>query len=210
MLTGKNSLENPILFIVSAPSGGGKTSLIEYLANSDNKFHLSVSCTTRSSRENEISGKSYHFLSYQEFVSKIEKNEFAEYAKVYDNYYGTPRDEIEYPISNKQDVVAEIDWQGARSLRKLYPFTVSVYILPPSRDELKKRLNLRAKDSEEIIEKRLAKFDQDIEKVNEYDFVLINYDFEKTAENLVTIFKASKYLRKQKIDYNKNNNLYLK
>lgn len=198
----KNITNSQILFIVSAPSGAGKTTLIKKLLNANPQLHLTVSCTTRKARDGEIDGVNYFFISHEEFNKKINNHEFAEFAHVYDNYYGTPKNEIDNWLNNDRAVIAEVDWQGAQSLRLLYPHSVSVFILPPSLAELEKRLIARGKDSPDVIAKRLANCKAEIAQVNQFDFVIVNNDFSQASHDLNLVFSASKFLRKQNLSLN--------
>lgn len=196
----KSHSNKPLLFIVSAPSGAGKTTLLQKLLKKNPRIHLTVSYTTRTPREGEVNGVHYRFINVDEFEHKIAQNDFAEYAKVHDNYYGTPKIEIEKYLNLGQDVIAEIDWQGARALRQIFPFAVTLFILPPSLEELKNRLTTRAKDTPDIIAKRIAKATAEIAQVNEFDYVLINDNFENAVDNINIIFRSAKFLRKQQLN----------
>lgn len=194
-------MEKGTLFIVSAPSGAGKSSLINALLtrfNLDDKLRLSVSHTTRAPRPGEEDHVSYHFVTTQEFEALIARNAFYEYAKVFDNYYGTSREIVESWLNEGKDVFLDIDWQGARQIRKITPEAKDIFIVPPSLEELNRRLVTRATDSKEVIEKRMSKAVNEISHYNEYDYVLVNDDFEETLLNLRSIVLANRNTKEKK------------
>ena len=194
-------MEKGTLFIVSAPSGAGKSSLINALLtrfNLDDKLRLSVSHTTRAPRPGEEDHVSYHFVTTQEFEALISRNAFYEYAKVFDNYYGTSREIVESWLNEGKDVFLDIDWQGARQIRKITPEAKGIFIVPPSLEELNRRLVTRATDSKEVIEKRMSKAVNEISHYNEYDYVLVNDDFEETLLNLRSIVLANRNTKEKK------------
>ena len=194
-------MEKGTLFIVSAPSGAGKSSLINALLtrfNLDDKLRLSVSHTTRAPRPGEEDHVSYHFVTTQEFEALIARNAFYEYAKVFDNYYGTSREIVESWLNEGKDVFLDIDWQGARQIRKITPEAKGIVIVPPSLEELNRRLVTRATDSKEVIEKRMSKAVNEISHYNEYDYVLVNDDFEETLLNLRSIVLANRNTKEKK------------
>ena len=173
------------LFIISAPSGAGKSSLISALLeryNLDDKLRLSVSHTTRSMRPGETDHVSYHFVSKEEFEKLIERNAFYEYAKVFENYYGTSREIVEQWLNEGHDVLFDIDWQGARQIRKKTPQARGIFIVPPSLEELDRRLRNRGTDSDDVINLRMKKATAEISHAEEYDHIIINDNFE---ENLL-------------------------
>ncbi|MGN0902138.1 MAG: guanylate kinase [Succinivibrio sp.] len=183
------------LFIVSAPSGAGKSSLIDALLkrfNLDDSLRLSVSHTTRAPRPGEIDHVSYHFVDNTEFESMIERGAFYEYAKVFDNYYGTSREIVENWVDEGKDVLFDIDWQGARQIRKQTPDAKSIFIIPPSLAELERRLVSRGTDSAEVIEKRMNKAVSEISHFNEYDYVIINDNFDESLLQLRSIILANR------------------
>lgn len=186
----------PILLIVSAPSGAGKTSLIQRLLQTQPDTHLAISYTTRSPREGEVHGRDYHFVPDAQFQSMIAAEAFAEYAEVHRHFYGTPKDELETYTRAKHDVIAEVDWQGAQNIRKLYPAAVSLFIMPPSLAALHTRLIARGKDSAEVIARRVAQAGTEIAHAIDFDFVLVNDDFEQSFQALQHIYAAAHYLRK--------------
>ena len=157
------------LFVVVAPSGAGKTTLVDALLKREPNVHLSPSWTTRSPRPGEKDGVDYHFVSRDEFERMIGAGEFLEHANVYGNYYGTSRKWIEGELAGDHDVLLEIDWQGAQQLRRLFPHMVGIFVLPPSLEELRKRLKSRGKDSPEAIEKRMASARHEISHVLEFE-----------------------------------------
>ncbi len=183
------------LFIVSAPSGAGKSSLINSLLtrfNFDDKLRLSVSHTTRAPRPGETDHVSYHFITNEEFEKLIERNAFYEYAHVFDHYYGTSREIVEQWLNEGKDVLLDIDWQGARQIRKQTPDAKGIFIVPPSLEELNRRLVNRGTDAKEVIEGRMNKALNEISHFNEYDYVITNDDFEESLLNLRSIILANR------------------
>lgn len=183
------------LYIVSAPSGAGKSSLIDAILkrfNADDSLRLSVSHTTRAPRGEEVDHVSYHFVTKEEFEALIERNAFYEYAKVFDNYYGTSREIVEQWLEEGKDVFLDIDWQGARQIREQTPGAKGIFIIPPSLEELENRLRKRGTDAEEVIVKRMNKAISEISHYNEYDYVIINDDFEQSILNLRSIILANR------------------
>ena len=162
------------LFIVSAPSGAGKTSLVHALLNVNPQIQLSVSYTTRNPRPGEQDGTAYHFVSRETFLGMAKRGEFLESAEVYGNLYGTSQKWIAEEIAKGRDILLEIDWQGAAQVRKLFPECVSIFILPPSLGALEQRLKGRGKDNDGVIAKRLAAVREDVAHVAEFDYVIIN------------------------------------
>lgn len=191
------------LFIVSAPSGAGKSSLIDALLkrfNLDDKLRLSVSHTTRAPRPGEINHVSYHFITNEEFEKLIERNAFYEYAHVFDYYYGTSREIVEQWLNEGKDVLLDIDWQGARQIRQQSPDAKGIFIVPPSLEELNRRLVTRATDAPEVIEKRMSKAISEISHYNEYDYVIVNDDFDESLLNMRSIILSNR----QKMDKQKH------
>ena len=180
------------LYIISAPSGAGKTSLISELLTSIEDLEVSVSHTTRGMRDGEVDGKHYHFVSTDEFELGITDGLFLEHADVFGNYYGTSRSSINERLIAGIDVILEIDWQGAQQIRKIEPATRSIFILPPSIQELESRLQKRNQDSDEVISRRVAQAKEDVTHFVEYDHVIINDDFEVALENLRSIFRSQR------------------
>ena len=181
-----------IPFIVSAPSGGGKTSLVKTLLEAEPETMLSVSYTTRPARPGEVSGRDYHFVSVAAFERMREAGEFLESAVIYGNHYGTSHKWIAEQVRQGRDVLLEIDWQGAQQVRRLLPETVSIFILPPSLEVLAERLKGRSQDRPEVIERRLAAARQEIGHVGEFDYVIINEDFNRAALDLRSIIRAER------------------
>ena len=180
------------LFILSAPSGAGKSSLISALLNKHSDMKVSVSHTTRSPRPGEENGVHYHFVSVDEFKALIEKNDFFEWAQVFDNYYGTSKQAIESQLAAGIDVFLDIDWQGAQQIRKLVDDVETIFILPPSKEELESRLNNRGQDSAEVIAGRMAKAQSETSHYNEYDYVVVNDDFDTALTEIETIVMAKR------------------
>lgn len=175
------------LFVVSAPSGAGKTSLVKALLERSPAIRVSVSYTTRKPRPHEVDGREYHFVSEETFRDLVARQAFLEHAQVFDHSYGTGRDAVERLLAAGTDVMLEIDWQGARQVRASLPECVSVFILPPSLDALAERLNQRRTDSPEVIARRLRDAVGDIRHCIEFDYVVVNDRFEKALRDLVSI-----------------------
>ncbi|NVJ64941.1 MAG: guanylate kinase [Gammaproteobacteria bacterium] len=179
-----------VLYVVSAPSGAGKTSLLKAVLNELATLKLSVSTTTRQQRPGEENGVDYNFVSVEEFKGMLEQNAFLEHAEVFGNYYGTSQWWLEEQLNNGQDVVLEIDWQGAQQVRKLMPSCESIFILPPSKEELYARLTGRGQDSEAVIAGRMQAANNEMQHYAEYDYLIINDDFEVAKDELKSIFVA--------------------
>lgn len=180
------------LYIVSAPSGAGKTSLLSRLVPEDDALSLSVSHTTRAPREGETDGVHYHFVSLDTFEAELENGTFLETAKVFDNYYGTSEAGINAQLQQGQDVILEIDWQGAQQVRKRLPDVVSIFILPPSVEALRERLGNRGQDAEEVINRRMQQAKNELSHYPEYDYLVFNDDFETALQDLKSIFTANR------------------
>jgi len=183
------------LFMLSAPSGAGKSSLYKALLNQDDHVRLSISHTTRQPRKGEEHGREYHFINENDFLAMINNDDFFEYAEVFENYYGTSKKGIMDIVNQGLDVILEIDWQGARQIRKIYPDALSIFILPPSTQELEARLRNRNTDNEEVILRRMSKAVSEMLHYNEYDFILINDDFDTALMKLQAIFHAMRTKR---------------
>ena len=183
------------LFVVVAPSGAGKTSLVAELLKREPHIHLSISYTTRAPRPGESHGREYHFVERAEFERMIGAGDFLEHASVYDNYYGTSRVWIERELASGEDVLLEIDWQGARQVRKLFPRMVGIFILPPSLKELQRRLEGRGKDSPETIARRMASAREEVSHVLEFEYIIINEAFDSAVADLQAIVRASRVAR---------------
>jgi len=180
------------LYIVSAPSGAGKTSLVKSLLESEPEVRLSVSHTTRPPRPGEVNGRSYHFVALADFQRMLEAGEFLESAVIYGNHYGTSQKWIDRERAEGRDVLLEIDWQGAQQVRKLMKAVVSVFIMPPSPAALEARLKGRGQDSAESIARRLAAARDEMSHASEYDYVIINEDFSRAALDLRSIVRAER------------------
>ena len=172
------------LFIVSAPSGAGKSSLINALLKNHADMQVSVSHPTRSPRPGELDGVHYHFISVEQFKKLILENEFLEWAEVFGNYYGTSRSAIIGNLQQGTDVFLDIDWQGARQIRQQAPGTLGIFILPPSMTALQQRLVQRGQDSDEVIAKRMAQAQSEMQHADEYEYLIINDDFEQALREL--------------------------
>lgn len=184
------------MFVLSSPSGAGKTTLSRLLLQNDNNLEMSISSTTRQRRENEEDKKDYFFLTEEDFEKKIDEKYFYEYAEVFGNYYGTPRTIVENHLNNGTDVLFDIDWQGTRRLTsKARDDIVSVFILPPSMKELERRLRSRAQDSDEVIQHRMQRASEEISHWNEYDYVIINEDIDASLQKILYILKSERLKR---------------
>lgn len=182
--------------MLSSPSGAGKSTLSKLLLEKDNNISMSVSTTTRAARPGEVNGKDYHFVSQGEFDELVSKDGFLEHATVFDHSYGTPSAPVEVALNLGKDVLFDIDWQGTQQLnQKVGADLVRVFILPPSKVELEKRLKTRAQDSDEVVAKRMSKANSEISHWAEYDYVIINDDLEKAEAELFTILKAERMKR---------------
>lgn len=190
---------NGQIFIVAAPSGAGKSSLVAALVASDPGIRLSISHTTRAPRAGETDGREYHFVSHDTFRAMESRGEFLESAEVYGNFYGTSSADIRSSLEQGQDVVLEIDWQGARQVRALFPNAISIFILPPSLDALRERLLARGKDPLPVIERRLALAREDLSHENEFDYAIINNEFAEAAKDLAAIVRAARCRRDRQL-----------
>lgn len=175
------------LFVISAPSGAGKTSLVKALLEKTKGIGVSVSHTTRAKREGEIDGQDYHFVEKDAFVAMVEQAAFLEHAQVFDNYYGTAIANIEDKLNKGEDVILEIDWQGAAQVRKQLPYAVNIFILPPSQQALEERLRGRGQDSDDIIARRMRDAKSETSHYSEYDYLVVNDEFEKALIELKSI-----------------------
>ncbi|MFA5172547.1 MAG: guanylate kinase [Sulfuriferula sp.] len=181
---------NGNLFILTAPSGAGKTSLVRALLEQDAQVHLSISYTTRAPRPGEEHGRDYHFVSMAEFMDMLANGAFLESAEVYGNRYGTSEPWIRNALTTGQDILLEIDWQGAEQVRRLFPAAVGIFIVPPSLAVLQQRLQGRGQDSAEVVARRLAAAREDISHVGEFDYVIINDDFGAALDDLQAVLRA--------------------
>ncbi len=189
-----------LMFILSSPSGAGKTTLADRLLTKDGEVVLSISATTRPRRPGEAHGKDYFFVSEEEFFRMRDNGEFMEWANVFGHYYGTPRSLVEDTLRQGKDVLFDIDWQGAQQLDEVAgEDVVKVFILPPSREELERRLRRRAQDPEEVVQKRMAKADAEMSHWAEYDYVIVNYNLDESEELLRSILFAERLKRRRQV-----------
>ncbi|MDH5472158.1 MAG: guanylate kinase [Gammaproteobacteria bacterium] len=179
------------LYIISAPSGAGKTSLVRALVSNMDNVVVSVSHTTRARRDGEVDGVDYHFLDKDAFLSMVEHSAFLEHAKVFDNFYGTSQKHVEQQLLGGKDVILEIDWQGARQVRRLMQESQSIFILPPSREALRDRLKNRGQDNEEIIDRRMQDAVNEMSHYAEFDYLIVNDDFDQALKELQCIIKVN-------------------
>ena len=180
------------LYTISAPSGAGKTTLVNALIETTDNIKVSVSHTTRQPRQGEKNGENYHFVTKDEFMEMLENNLFLEHAQVFDNHYGTSEQWLMEQLNAGIDVILEIDWQGAEKIRRLKPDTVNIFILPPSRATLEQRLHDRGKDSEEVIAKRLRGAVEEMRHCVEYDYIVINDDLDQALKDLQSIIQSQR------------------
>ena len=185
-------IEHGILFIVTAPSGAGKTSLVDAILKRCEEICVSISHTTRSPRENEVHGTDYYFTSLDKFKEMRDKDEFFESAEVYGNFYGTSASWIQSKLEEGTDVILEIDWQGARQARKLNSKSTSLFILPPSVETLEKRLKTRGQDDNSIIERRMNQAAEDLSHAKEADYVVINDQFDVALNEILAIIRSER------------------
>lgn len=185
-----------MMFVLSSPSGAGKTTITRRMLEMDRGITLSISATTRARRSNEIDGRDYHFITNAQFEEMVRKDEFLEHATVFDHHYGTPKHYVNDCLNRGQDVVFDIDWQGTRQLSRVSRGDlVSVFILPPSIAELERRLRTRAQDNDEVVARRMAKAAAEISHWQEYDYVLVNDDLEATIGKVRCILEAERMRR---------------
>ena len=180
------------LYVVAAPSGAGKTTLVRMLLEREPAVHLSISFTTRAPRPGEQNGREYHFIAVDAFRGMISRDEFLEWAEVHGNFYGTSKKWISDQLAEGHDVLLEIDWQGAQQVRKLFPEAIGVFILPPSMDELTRRLTGRGTDAPDVIERRLAAAEAEMRHVGEFDYVIINDQLDQALDDLRAIVRCSR------------------
>lgn len=184
------------LYIVSAPSGAGKTSLVKALLEAEPRVRVSVSHTTRAMRPGEVDGVNYHFVAREAFIEMLERDEFLEHAEVFGNLYGTSQRWLEQTLKEGYDLILEIDWQGAQQVRRQFPDVLTVFIVPPSRDALRQRLQNRGQDSDEVIDRRLAGALEDISHYVEFDYLVINDDFDTALDDLKAVVRAARHRQK--------------
>tara|TARA_Y100000590_G_scaffold528_1_gene728 strand:+ start:14408 stop:14986 length:579 start_codon:yes stop_codon:yes gene_type:complete len=183
-----NLSSKPLMLVLSSPSGAGKTTLSKKIQQSDNSFRISVSHTTRKSRPNEVDGVDYHFVSEEKFKNLLNKKTFYEHTKIFGNYYGTSRSSVEEIVKKNCNVIFDIDWKGAEQLSKFKELNLlKIFILPPSKEELEKRLIARNQDGEESIKNRLLAYSQDVQHSNEYDHVIVNDNVDKCFNEIKKI-----------------------
>jgi guanylate kinase len=193
-----NDLNNKkgVMLVLSSPSGAGKSSICKSLMSLDTNLSLSISTTTRKKRPNENSGEDYFFVSTEKFKEMLSNNHFLEHASVFDNYYGTDKSLVEKKINNGEDLIFDIDWQGAQQLReKMREDIVSIFILPPNKKELERRLKSRGQDSAEVVKKRMDGASAEITHWAEYDYVVINEDLNQSVKAVLVILKAERMKR---------------
>ena len=182
-----------MMFVLSSPSGAGKTTLTKKIAENNSNFTISISYTTRKARFNEINGKDYHFVTTEKFNSLVKENNFFEYANIFDNYYGTHKKTVLGLLSKGKDVLFDINWQGTQQLKKISDLSVvTIFILPPNIHVLKERLLNRHKGQEKLIQKRMNKFNEEVSHWNEYNYVVVNDDLNKCYENILNIITSEK------------------
>jgi guanylate kinase len=192
----------PFLIIISSPSGAGKSTLCKMIVQNDPLIRLSVSATTRKKRPQEIAGQHYHFVNREKFIQMKNNQEFLESAEVFDNFYGTPKKNVDDALNNGHCVLFDIDWQGARQIKQNFSADqiVSIFILPPSIQELERRLRARAQDPEEIVQERMREARNEISHYEEYDFMIINDDLNTSYQKIRSIIEAKRVARQNKND----------
>ena len=182
-----------MMFVLSSPSGAGKTTLTKKLAEHNTNFTISISYTTRKPRPNEVNGKDYHFVSEEEFDSLVKENNFFEYANIFDNYYGTHKKPVLELLSRGKDVLFDIDWQGTQQLKKIKTLSlVTFFIIPPNIQALKERLINRHEGQEKLIIKRMSKFNEEVSHWNEYNYVVVNDDLDMCYDKILNIIMSEK------------------
>ncbi len=181
-----------LLIVISGPSGAGKGTICKALLEKDPMIHVSVSATTRAPRRGEVDGENYYFLSLEEFKERLENDQFLEYAKVYDNYYGTPKENVMNQLQQGKDVLLEIDTEGALKVKEKFPEGVFIFILPPKIEDLKSRIVGRGTETEEDMEKRLNSAKEEIQKIHEYNYGVINDDVDRATRDVQSILMAEK------------------
>ena len=186
-----------LLFVVSAASGTGKTSLVKALLERVNNLHVSVSHTTRGQRPGELDGVHYHFSNKEDFLNLVNEGGFIEYAEVFGNYYGTAQATVKEQLAKGHDVLLEIDWQGAQQVRRLFPESKQIFILPPSQFDLRERLSNRGTDAVDVIEHRLSCAVEDVQQYSNFDYIIINDDFNKALHDLEAVIIANRLVLSQ-------------
>jgi guanylate kinase len=194
-----NLARRGLMLVLSSPSGAGKTTLSREILEEDPGIELSISVTTRKQRPGEIDGRHYHFIDRSQFDAMVAANDLLEWAEVFGNCYGTPRQPVEAALAAGRDVMFDVDWQGTQQLREKAPKDlVSVFVLPPSIPELRRRLHSRAQDSEEVIQGRMAEAADEMSHWGEYDYVIVNHDFERALEEVRAILAAERLKRERR------------
>ena len=189
-----------LMLVLSSPSGAGKSSISRALLERDSRLAMSVSVTTRAPRPGEVDGKDYHFIAVEQFQRMVKEGDFLEHAQVFDNYYGTPRSAVEAALQDSRDVLFDIDWQGTQQLEgNAGKDLVSVFILPPSVEELERRLHTRAQDSEEVVRKRMAKAADEMSHWPEYHYIVVNVDLEQSILSVLAILNAERLRRDRQV-----------
>ena len=192
----KNNINKALIIIISSPSGAGKTSICRKLLKLDPNIKLSISVTTRTARDNEVNGQDYYFVNVDEFQYMVNNNKFLEYAKVFNNYYGSLRKNVDEHLSNGNDVLFDIDWQGAQQLVKSdYSKIVTIFILPPSKESIEKRLLIRKNDSGDNIEtvkNRMLEYETEVSHQEEYQYIVINKDLDECTNEIIKIIRNEK------------------
>ena len=192
-----------LMFILSAPSGTGKTTLANKIIERDDHISLSISYTTRKKRKEEVDGKHYHFVDRGNFEKQIHDDLFLEYAEIFGQLYGTPKQQVLDTLEQGEDILFDIDWQGHRQLSAIARSDVtSVFLLPPSKEELLRRLQLRNQDNPNVVQQRMERADEEISHWHEYDYVIINKDIEHSIEKLTSILKAERLRKERRIGLN--------
>jgi len=186
-----------LLFVVSAASGTGKTSLVKALLERVNNLHVSVSHTTRGQRPGELDGVHYHFSTKEDFLNLVNEGGFIEYAEVFGNYYGTAQATVKEQLAKGHDVLLEIDWQGAQQVRRLFPESKQIFILPPSQFDLRERLSNRGTDTVDVIEHRLSCAVEDMQQYSNFDYIIINDDLNKALHDLEAVIIANRLVLSQ-------------
>lgn len=193
-----------LCFVLSSPSGAGKTTISRKLLDADAELSISISCTTRSPRPGEVDGKDYFFISKEKFRDMVNNNEFIEHAEVFGNFYGTPKTFVESKLLEGKDIIFDIDWQGTEQLAQKLPHdVVSVFVLPPSMQELERRLKERAQDDEETVRKRMKKASREISHWDDYDYVIVNIDVAQALKDVKNILKAERLKRTRQLGLQK-------
>lgn len=189
-----------LMLVLSSPSGAGKSTIAKEILNRDNNIAMSVSMTTRPKRPGEVAGRDYHFVDKADFNLMVNRREFLEYAKVFDNYYGTPSEPVLEALAAGRDVLFDIDWQGTQQIvEQARDDLVSVFILPPSTTELERRLKKRAQDSLEVVARRMSKASDEMSHYAEYDYVLVNHDIEQSVTRAISILTAERLRRERMV-----------